>query len=723
MATPETTFSAQTEASNLAMVEETLLGSRNPPTTGWYNLDPNSYGNFGATYKKTPRDPITKSMQKRKGMLTDEDSGLAIELDVTKDNIDRFGQSIFRSVWKHSGSTGMSLFTINAVTATGYTVDGLGALLQRTLVVARGCDRDENVGLKLVGAGSTNTEIKTPGLVVEASPPDNAVVEVAGFRGASGDIELDTDGNLISTVFDFSAQNLREFQWIYIGGEDTDNRFATDEFYGAARIAVDGIATHKLTLDRRSWEVESYASLDLLSVASNFDTVLQAVTIGTTGNSVTVSAVADGTPAVKASRDMDAGGGTPHWDTVIRAKVAGTAGNSITIELVAGAPTAAGVLTEVGQHVKIQFKATVTASTVADIETLIAGSTLIEVATPGTPGDALDATDVLASVALTGGTDATAPSVVEVGSAVTLHFTPGTTTVEEMEAVITSDATIIEIARPGTPANILLLTADDFGATNLTGGATGDDDGAGKEIDIYYSRWIRNVAMDHADYRKPSICFEATLPDIYDGSDGYEYMLGNMCDEWTWNIPQTSKATVNCTFIGTRSLKLTSTRRTGPADALDPVCQEGVSTMTDVQRLRLSEIDETGISTDFSSAKITAKNNISPEKQVGKRGARIMNQGTHDEMFEADVIFTDPRVINAVRDNTTCTCDFLLRNPDFGVLLDIHSMTLDEGGKKMEKNKSIKVASKGTGFQSDESGSTAGLSVFAYLPPIPEEDQ
>lgn len=724
--TDTATAAVQTEETNLAMVDESSLGSSSPPTTGWYNLDPNSYGEFGATYKKTPRDPITKKMQMQKGMLTDEDCNLAFEIDVTADTVDRFAPYMYRSATKHCGNTGQSKWACSSVVAGGsggFTVPSLGALAASYLVVSRGSDKDANNGLFEVQSGSTGTLIRVNGLVAETSPPSNMRVDLAGYRGATSDLSLDTSGHLNSAgAVNFTQLGLNEFQWVYIGGEATANRFATTEYFGACRIAAGGIAATKLTFDRWSWDVEARAELDLASVTSNFDTIVEAILSGVGGNSITVAAVADGTPAVKAELDMDAVGNSAHIDTVVRAKTGGTAGNLITVEVTTGAPTAAGVLTEIGTHVKLAIKTTATATTVADLEALIGTSTLIEVKTPGTGATSLDATDAFDSVPLAGGTDATAASVAEVGDAVTLHFTPSHTTVAQMEAAITATSTKIRVKTAGTPGNVLLVTADDFAATNLTGGSDGDDAGTGKRIDVYFTRWWRNVPRNHADFRKPSACFEIEYPELDAGSPMYEYLLGQMLNTCAVNIPLTNKATMSLGFVGTRALQFTATRKTGPSSAIDPVSKLGVSTATDLQRLRVLDEDSLGISTALSSAKITINNNISPEKQLAKLGARIMNQGTHQEMYEADVIFTSSDVIDAVRSNVTCSVDTLARNGDFGALWDLQAMTLDSAGRKLEKNKSIKIASKGTGHEHDKSGSTGSLSYFAFCPPADEDE-
>jgi hypothetical protein len=710
----------QTESTNLAVVEENSLGAKTPPTTGWFNLQPNSYGSFASQYKKLPRDPISKNAQLQKGMLVDEDSGISFEMDVTKDAIDRFAGGIFRCVAKHSGNKGQSLYRPTAVTGTGYTVPALGDLFQYFLIYARGLGVAANDGLKQLGAGSIATEIKTAGLAVQASVPSNATVEIAGYRGQSGDIELDADGNLISTLADFTTWGLNPYQWVSIGDpNDATHSFAIADFIGSARVET--IAAHKITFSRRNWLVEQKAYLDLGTLAANLDSVVQAKVTGAAGDTISVTAVDDGVAAVKAFLDLD----TPSLgiNTVVRAKVAGTVGNDITVEVYGGAPTAAGVLTEVGRNVKLQVKLTAVATTITDLEALIATSTLIEVKTPGTGAHTIVAGDVFNATALASGTNATAASVSEIGDAVTLHFTGSATTVAEIEAAITATSTKIEIKTAGTPGAVLVNTSDEFGPDLLDHGTSGADDGAGKTIDVYFSRWYRNVATDHADYRAPSFAFEITYQTLNDGAPEYEYPLGNMVDEWKWNIPLTTKATISAKFVGTKTLNPTTSRKTGPSAAINPSTNLGVSTATDLLRLRMSNVDESGISTDFQSLTVTSTNGVSAEKQLAELGATKMNIGKHKAMVDAACIFTSSDVIKAVKDNRDAALDVMMRNADFGALLDVQSMTLDSADRKLERDKSVIVDSKASGFQDKLTGSTESLSVFAYLPPIVADDE
>ena len=596
----ETDTQVQTESTNLAVVEESVLGAITPPTTGWFNLDPNGYGEFGPSYKKQPRRPISRNQQLRKGMLTGMDSGITVEFDVTKHVIDRFAAGMFRCKPKHSGGTGQSLYDVVNFTATGIGVASNGTLQAKTLVYVRGADNDANNGLFEVNSGSTSTEIKVTGLVTE-TPTGYCTVEVAGFRFATDDATLDSSGNVNIAAANWTTMGLNVEQWVYFGGRATANSFLDDRIRGAAKIKA--ITATKLTLEKRTWAIEF---LDLNGVATgNIDTVVESRSLGT---------------------EVD-----------------------ITLQII-GDGTGAGTLTESG-------------------------------------------------------------------FAVVAHVQVGVTTVAQFEALINSSS-LIKVRTADATGSDLVQAGDVIAATPIQTIAYGPDAATSKRIEVFFTRWYRNVPIGHSDHDKPSYAFEVEFPELETGTE-WEYLLGNAVSEVEWNFPTEGKSTVRITFVGTRTLNPTATRKTGPATAKDPNTQEGVSTSTDLQRLRYLKADETGISTDFESLKITQKNNLDPQKQLARLGAKRLNHGEHEAAIEADVIFTSTQVIKMVRSNETGSLDILMRNPDFGALYELQALTVDAAGRKLEKNKGVTITSKATGFQ--KKLSTDSLSVFAFLPALPED--
>lgn len=134
----------------------------------------------------------------------------------------------------------------------GFVVsDSLGQLQAGTLIFSRGFVNTTNNGLLVVGANSTPNLIAVTGLVAETvGTTQNAFVDVCGFRPASGDLEIDTNGNLISSTLDFTTLKLFDGQTIWIGGADSTHNFATTADVGFVRIGA--IATNLLTINKRS---------------------------------------------------------------------------------------------------------------------------------------------------------------------------------------------------------------------------------------------------------------------------------------------------------------------------------------------------------------------------------------------------------------------------------------------------------------------------------------
>ncbi len=482
-----------TNNTGISFAKEASLGVL-PGSPVWRQLEPNSIGDYGANLSKIVRNPISKNRQRRKGAITDLGSTVSWQEDWTGDSFINFADGFAFSVFK-----GTAPFSPTAVTGTGYTVASGGALPDNTLVYARGFVNSANNGLKLLAGTSTGTSIKTTGLVAEASAPTNALVEVAGRRGASGDLTIDASGNLNSTVLDFTTLGLTVGQSIWIGGDLTANSFANAANRGYARIIA--IAATKLTLDKRS-------------------------------------------------------------------------------------------------------------------------------------------------------------------------------------------------------------------QTFVT------DTGTGKLIDILFGRFLRNVPVDHADYATISYQFEALWANLQNPGPGdmYEYAKGNLANEITLNLPLTDKATVEFGFIGTDTPVPTTVRATNAAAALLPVRTAPLNTSSDIARLRIAKLDETGITTDFKELSLKISNNVNPEKVIGTLGAKYMNTGNFEVDIDATVLFTDAEVVTAIRNNTTVGMDFAVRNSEGAVLVDIPAMILEGGDKSLPVNESVQLKTTANAFADPTLNTSIGVSLFPYVP-------
>lgn len=240
----------------LAGARESSIGTL-PGSPVWRLLEPNSINSFGSTITKVARNPISQSRQRRKGIITDLDSAVEFEADLTlsvfRDYMEGFcfAQAIGAPVLVPTAATS-GAYTVPAVSAGDAGKMTYGASAAQSLLFVRGFINPVNNGLKVLGATVSGgaTSITVSGAVAE-TPAATADVEiaVAGVRGAAGDLEIDSDGNLISTALNFTTLGLNVGQWIHIGGVDVTNRFFEEANYGFARIAA--IAQNKITLARR----------------------------------------------------------------------------------------------------------------------------------------------------------------------------------------------------------------------------------------------------------------------------------------------------------------------------------------------------------------------------------------------------------------------------------------------------------------------------------------
>lgn len=215
----------------------------------WYLLEPNGGFTVGATTTKVARNPISKDRQRRKGTITDIESGVEFSTDLTMSMLELIIQEFVFAQFQ-----GARVVSPTAVTTSAYTVPTMAsAVAQNYLVRGFGFDNEENNGLKLVDTGGTTTSIPIDGGGMVAESPaatKNATVEVAGYRFPSGDLEVDADGNLITTTTDFTTLPFVVGQQIWIGGDETVNSFANAANRGYARITA--IDTNLLTIDKKN---------------------------------------------------------------------------------------------------------------------------------------------------------------------------------------------------------------------------------------------------------------------------------------------------------------------------------------------------------------------------------------------------------------------------------------------------------------------------------------
>ena len=231
-----------------------------------------------------------------------------------------------------------------------------------------------------------------------------------------------------------------------------------------------------------------------------------------------------------------------------------------------------------------------------------------------------------------------------------------------------------------------------FSGTNAENTMPTDDISA-TTIDVIFGDFVRPQTAGSANYLEQSYTFELLHPNLGDGSEGstassYVYSVGNFCNTIGISLPLNDKATISFAFIGTDTKVPTTARGSVPGSLTRT---EAMNTTNDIARLRLQELDEDGISTDFKSLTFNINNNVSPEKVIANLGARFMNTGEFAISIETQLLFTDPGVLTAIRDNETVTMDFILKNNEGVLGFDIPGMTLGDGSREYPENESVLV--------------------------------
>ncbi|MEE8608997.1 MAG: phage tail tube protein [Nitrospiraceae bacterium] len=236
-------------------------------------------------------------------------------------------------------------------------------------------------------------------------------------------------------------------------------------------------------------------------------------------------------------------------------------------------------------------------------------------------------------------------------------------------------------------------------------------------VDILFGEFIRNVTVDDSEFLERSFQFEAEYPNLDDPNSEFEYAIGNFCNTAAFSLSLADKATVSFGFIGTDTEPpvIAGSRKTGASAATQPTQTAAFNTSNDVARLRITDVDETGLTTDFKSLTITLSNNVSPEKVIGTLGAKFMNTGNFEVNVEAQLLFSEGLVVNRIRDNTTVTMDFIIRNDDAVIAVDIPSMNLGGGGKEYPVNESVLINTTGEAFQDSLLSTSIGVSII----PVP----
>lgn len=238
-------------ATALAFAEETSIGVL-PGTPDWYELEPNSYSDFGGQITNTPRNPINADRQRRKGVTTDLDASGSFEQDITTRNFERLAQGYLFADLENKTEFGGGGEITGVVTATDdyQAASGLDDFAAGDIVFASGFSDSTNNGLKTVSS-ATGTALTVDQNLADETPPNAAKLVQVGFEFAGGDAEIDASGSLpalTTTSKDLTELGLIPGEWVYIGGDAATEGFETAANNGWKRVR--SVSANSMTFDK-----------------------------------------------------------------------------------------------------------------------------------------------------------------------------------------------------------------------------------------------------------------------------------------------------------------------------------------------------------------------------------------------------------------------------------------------------------------------------------------
>lgn len=249
-------------------------------------------------------------------------------------------------------------------------------------------------------------------------------------------------------------------------------------------------------------------------------------------------------------------------------------------------------------------------------------------------------------------------------------------------------------------------------------GVFSTESGTSKTIRIFFGQFLRNVPVNDALFHAHSYAMELTYPGLVDAegtsADGYEYSTGNKINTLELGMSVNDKATLNFTTFGLDTNPVTATSQGW--DTSNPRFVEAFSTPSDFLRLRVQGVDEEGLTSYFKDCTLSINNNISAENVLAKLGPAFTNIGTLNVSLSGNIVFTNPKVTEKIRNNCTCSADLCISNNDGSIYIDLPRITLGDGKKDFAVNEKVKLSLTGTSFVDDDYDYSVGITYFAYLP-------
>lgn len=241
---------------------------------------------------------------------------------------------------------------------------------------------------------------------------------------------------------------------------------------------------------------------------------------------------------------------------------------------------------------------------------------------------------------------------------------------------------------------------------------------AGITASIYFGTIIRNEE-DPALIRRQSYQIERTLGADETGMMS-EYLIGAVANEFTLNVAQADKVTVDMTFVAIDNQQRDGITGVKPGARLALVVEDAYNTSSDFSRIKMAIVDPFNsaplplfaFATDMT---LTINNAVTPNKAIGILGGFDTSAGTFEVGGSITAYFASIAAVQAVRNNADITLDFILVKANKGLLFDVPLLSLGNGRLNVEQDQAITLPLDTSAAES-KFGNTLTVQVFPYLP-------
>src|SRR5262249_46263797 len=128
------------------------------------------------------------------------------------------------------------------------------------------------------------------------------------------------------------------------------------------------------------------------------------------------------------------------------------------------------------------------------------------------------------------------------------------------------------------------------------------DPGTGKTIDLYFTRWLRNVATTHPDYQEQSYHLELSLSSIGPGgATEYVNAQGQQVASFEITAALASLVKTSLSFVGTNVTDPSVNRVAGPAAAMLPLLVDRFTSTNEPYIQVVNAATEAKVCTDVTS--------------------------------------------------------------------------------------------------------------------------